>query len=311
MLGERLRQLRLDRGMTIEELSDRLDIPVDCMLDVEAGKRRLSRPTISEAASIFSVAEAELAAEDQPAAPVVTDLNPELTPERIGRRIRELREEKEFSMNQLARKAGLSAAHLSEVERGLTAASLKTLEKLADVLEVPVAVLLGSAECDPLGERLRRLRERVGLTQKELAEMVGVSHTLVGQVETGRLVPSVATLTRLAGVLGVSPCYFLIENAGTRTVALEDHFNRALSHREVRDFLTMIGTLADAELGKVLGMLSWLTDRHAPYREQPADSHVRELLQIMAGLNPDEKGFLMESARFLSRKVREERKNDA
>jgi len=299
VLGERVKQLRLDRGMTIEELSDRLDIPVDCMLDVEAGKRRLSRPTINEVASIFSVAETELEAEEQPAA--------ELTPEGIGRKIRELREAKELSMNQLARKAGLSAAHLSEVERGLTAASLRTLEKLADVLEVPVAVLLGSAECDPLGERLRRLRERVGLTQKELAELVGASHTLVGQVETGRLVPSVATLTRLAGVLGVSPCYFLIEDAGTQTVALENNSNRALAHREVRDFLAMIGTLEEAELGKVLGMLSWLTGRRAPHSEQPADPHARELLQIMAGLHPDDKGFLMESARFLSRKVRGER----
>ena len=55
MLGERLKKLRLDHDMALEELSDRLDIPVDCLQDIEEGKRRLSLPTIKEVAQIFDV----------------------------------------------------------------------------------------------------------------------------------------------------------------------------------------------------------------------------------------------------------------
>lgn len=301
MLGQRIRKLRVQRGVSLEELSDRLDIPVDCLVDVEEGKRKLSQSTIKEVADIFHVTEAELTEEHQPA----KEAEPEITQESIGKRIRELREQKGMTLGEMARRADMSAAHLSEVERGLSAASLKTLDKVAEVLQISTAVLLGSVDCDPLGERLRRLRERVGLTQKELAEHVGVSHALVGQVETGRLQPSVATLTRLASALGVSPCYFLIEQEVTsrRNAAADVVVPETVNYPEVRAFLAMLGAANDVERQKLLGLLSWLTDWRgtcgAPAKPDP---FAEELLNLSAGLSPADKSFLLENARYISRK---------
>lgn len=53
------------------------------------------------------------------------------------------------------------------------------------------------------GARVRALRLRLRLSQKQLADKVGVTASFVSQLETGRTHASVATLRRLADALGV------------------------------------------------------------------------------------------------------------
>lgn len=56
----------------------------------------------------------------------------------VGQRLKELREEREISIRELARRSGLSANALSMIERGLTSPSVGTLIKLGAALEIPV-----------------------------------------------------------------------------------------------------------------------------------------------------------------------------
>lgn len=62
----------------------------------------------------------------------------------------------------------------------------------------------GEPEYADVGGRLRRARLARGMSLRRLAEVVGVSPSLVSQVETGRAKPSVNTLYALATELGVS-----------------------------------------------------------------------------------------------------------
>ncbi len=62
----------------------------------------------------------------------------EADPVEVGKRLRNLREERNVSMRALARKSGLSANALSMIERGLTSPSVSTLNKLATALQVPI-----------------------------------------------------------------------------------------------------------------------------------------------------------------------------
>jgi transcriptional regulator with XRE-family HTH domain len=55
-----------------------------------------------------------------------------------------------------------------------------------------------------MGGRLRRARQARGLSLRGLAEVLGVSPSLISQVETGRAKPSVNTLYALATELGIS-----------------------------------------------------------------------------------------------------------
>jgi transcriptional regulator with XRE-family HTH domain len=56
----------------------------------------------------------------------------------------------------------------------------------------------------PIGERLRAERRARDLSLRDLAGRLGVSPSLISQIETGRARPSVSTLYALAGELGVS-----------------------------------------------------------------------------------------------------------
>jgi transcriptional regulator with XRE-family HTH domain len=55
-----------------------------------------------------------------------------------------------------------------------------------------------------LGEAAKAARLRLGLTQAQVAVKVGLRPGVYGRVERGHMMPSVPTLRRLCGTLGVS-----------------------------------------------------------------------------------------------------------
>lgn len=64
-------------------------------------------------------------------------------PGALGRFIREQRQLAHLSLREMARLSSVSNAYLSQVERGLHEPSIRVLNALADVLEVPLEELLG------------------------------------------------------------------------------------------------------------------------------------------------------------------------
>lgn len=56
----------------------------------------------------------------------------------------------------------------------------------------------------PVGERIRAHREEAGLSLRGLARSVGVSPSLISQIEHGKATPSVGTLYAIVSELGVS-----------------------------------------------------------------------------------------------------------
>jgi transcriptional regulator with XRE-family HTH domain len=55
-----------------------------------------------------------------------------------------------------------------------------------------------------LGQRIKVLRAERQLQQRQLAEKAGFTPSMLSQIESGRLTPSLHTLGKLAGALGVS-----------------------------------------------------------------------------------------------------------
>jgi transcriptional regulator with XRE-family HTH domain len=55
-----------------------------------------------------------------------------------------------------------------------------------------------------VGRNVRRIRQKNGLTQEQLAELSGFSQQYISGLEKGRRNPTILTLYELATVLGVS-----------------------------------------------------------------------------------------------------------
>lgn len=62
--------------------------------------------------------------------------------EKLGKRIRELRQKKGISQEAFADICGLNRVHMSDIERGQVNLSIATLKKIAQNLETTAAALL-------------------------------------------------------------------------------------------------------------------------------------------------------------------------
>jgi transcriptional regulator with XRE-family HTH domain len=90
-----------------------------------------------------------------------------------------------------------------------------------------------------MGEHLRAARRAKGLSLRELSQHLGVSASLISQVETGRANPSVSTLYAIAGELDVSLDELLFGDRRSALVAGGDatpqsNVERMLQPRETR-----------------------------------------------------------------------------
>lgn len=53
-----------------------------------------------------------------------------------------------------------------------------------------------------IGQEVRRLREGAGLSQRQLAEKMGSTQSVIARLEAGGVEPTLATLDRVAAALG-------------------------------------------------------------------------------------------------------------
>lgn len=242
--GGKIRALREQRGYTLQELSRRARLSLSYLSEIERGSKKPSLKTLEKIAKALNVAKTQLL-EEVPA-------NHGFSP---GEKIRLLRTEKNISLQELAEKAGLSASYLSEIERGTVYPSLATLGRIAYSLGVPAGSLLGREAS--LGYKLKVLREEQGLTQTHLAQLVGVTPGLIGQIEQGKVQPSLKTLEKISEAMGVSPCYFIIEASSLEQIlsTLTPELREMLLHPNVQSVLALICDLSEKELQFILNFI--------------------------------------------------------
>lgn len=79
---------------------------------------------------------------------------------------------------------------------------------------------------EKIGVRIRSKRSEIGLSQKALAEAVGVSPPAINRFEKGIKLPSIDTLAKLAKALGVS-ADFLLGSAADDDIFVDDEVKDA------------------------------------------------------------------------------------
>jgi transcriptional regulator with XRE-family HTH domain len=135
----------------------------------------------------------------------------------------------------------------------------------------------GEEELDPeaveLGQNIRAFRQAGGLTLDQFARAVGVSRSLLSQVERGKASPSIATLRNVARVLGV-PIAALF-TGGTQTDGETDRFGRRIvvrkGERRHLDHLAAEGISYELLTSDINRKIEFLQIEMAPGSRTPVD----------------------------------------
>ena len=70
---------------------------------------------------------------------------------------------------------------------------------------------IGGRRPHNLGDKVKALRKKLGMTQKELAEQVGLTPSFISQLEKNLISPSLDSLLKLSEKLNTQPIFFLME----------------------------------------------------------------------------------------------------
>jgi len=242
--GEQIRSLREERGYTLHDLAERASLSLSYLSEIERGSKKPSLKTIEKIALALNVPKTQLIQED------ISDSGLSM-----GDKIRLMRTKKEQSLQDLAQRAEISLTYLSEIERGNVYPALNTLKRIAGGLEVSVSSIIGSE--GSLGHKLKALREEYGLTQAQLANMAGVTAGLIGQIEHGKVQPSLKTLEKLSEVTGVSPCYFIMEPGAVDQMLslMNPELREMLMHPNVQSVLSLVCNVTEKELQFILNFI--------------------------------------------------------
>ena len=87
----------------------------------------------------------------------------------------------------------------------------KTVKTNPPVDTVDEATVETAIETKKIGEKIRRLRLRRSMGLVELGQQVGLSASFLSQLETGRVIPTLKNLARIALVFKKDFSYFLSE----------------------------------------------------------------------------------------------------
>jgi len=96
-----------------------------------------------------------------------------------------------------------------------------------------------------IGEKLRAVRQSRQMSLRELANKAEVSASMLSQIETGKVFPSVRSLYTIANALEVSVDYFFPEQNDGRASAVASE--QTLTASEMRDAKLNGGTQADRD----------------------------------------------------------------
>lgn len=197
-LGTTIRDFRKQRGLTLQTLSNQLSVSSSFLSAIEREVKKPSVAMVKKLSDVLNISPTYLFG---------------IGMEKVyGDKIRFIRRGRSLKIEELSELSGISPELIEAYEEGTQEPDLETLDRLAEVLCVTVRYFLEkTAGALSIGERVRCEREKQGMTGVALADRAGISPAMVSQMENDQAEPSLDTLENVAKALGVSVCYFLLE----------------------------------------------------------------------------------------------------
>lgn len=95
----------------------------------------------------------------------------------LGLRIRELRNAQHMSQEELAFRAGISPAHLGQIERAMKNPTVDTIGKIAAALDIPVAALftMDTVSATPTNATIEKINAQLsGMGEAEQKDILRI-----------------------------------------------------------------------------------------------------------------------------------------
>ena len=83
-----------------------------------------------------------------------------------------------------------------------------------------------------LGKRIKEIRNKRGITQEKLAEMIDIGTPNISYIETGKNAPSIETLGKIAKALKVKPYELYMFEAHKNPKEMKTEILRAIEDNE-------------------------------------------------------------------------------
>lgn len=150
----------------------------------------------------------------------------------IGERIKTLRTASNLNQEEFGKQFGLVKSTVSLYENGKSTPDDETKKKICEKYNVSMDWLYGltvdyllgterSEKQEGVMMNLRKLRERAGLSQEELAKKLKISQKSISKYERGDRRPSYEVLLTMSSIFGVSVDYLLgLEDARSKKLQM-------------------------------------------------------------------------------------------
>ena len=109
-----------------------------------------------------------------------------------------------------------------------------------------------------LGEVARAARERLGLTQAQVARQAGIAANVYGRIERGGMMPAVPTLRKLARILGISADALLALSPADVAASVDAPAPEGNLSPELMQLVSMLSGWSPAKVKRLIRVLKVL-----------------------------------------------------
>lgn len=250
--GRMIRARRRQLGISQEDASTRAGISVGTWSLLERGMHRPKEKTAKNVAAALEWEESRLS---------FIVVKKEVNAEKMrifGERVRARRRELGLSRHEAAEKANVSVSGWQHIERGRIRPRPHTARRIADTLGWPIeefealrdrpmppATIPGLTEEQTqklvdFGERIRRTRKEMALTQIVAAKRAGLSNATWSPLERGRIRPVLTTMLKVCSFFGWDYREYIdlvAPNSGPSMAFLENQMKHAQENSGLGPFV--------------------------------------------------------------------------
>lgn len=127
----------------------------------------------------------------------------------IGRRIKSIRQSKNITREELAKRIDVSYSSIEKHEQGLRGFKIETINKFAKALEVSTEEILGmSFVSNHIGTKIISAKLFKKLDDEQLSQLTGIDELQLRAIQDGRINPTKSELDLITKVLDLSDNYF-------------------------------------------------------------------------------------------------------